>query len=154
MPKRVPAHLLHDMKPAVRKPPGRPVTRRDQLLGERDRSQRLSRAYPDIEQLHIELMFSETGVRAPAPSSQLHILHGAAAAFFRFPCPCADCDGDFDLATEIGTLLENGRGARRTATRAGHMGCRGTRFRNHSTLQSACPTQLKFSLRSEPLVDG
>ena len=41
---------------------------------------------------------------------QLHTLFPSANAFFRFACPCAECDGEFDLTTTIKTLAASGIG--------------------------------------------
>jgi hypothetical protein len=137
------------MKLSPRKNVHKPETRRDRLLVERDRSISLARMFPGIERLRIDLAFSEDSPRMPLPSSQLHTLFGTAAAFFRFPCPCSDCDGDFDLTNEITQLFANKRAGRRSASRSGQLACSGERFRTHPTLHVACPMRLTFTLTSE-----
>lgn len=136
------------MKLVTRKGAGKPVTRRDQLLVDRDRSQPLSQLFPGIEYLRIDLTFTEDSPRGPLPSTQAHTLFGAAAAFFRFPCPCSDCDGDFDLTGDITQLLASKRAGKRPASREGRLTCSGVRFRNHPTLQAACPMKLSYTLKS------
>jgi len=58
-----------------------------------------------VGQLRIELVFDD--VNAHRPSPQQHTLFPAAAAFYRFVCPCTDCDGDFDLKPAVTALLKN-----------------------------------------------
>src|SRR5271155_61957 len=113
------------MRVAVRKSLGAHMPRRDQLLIERTRAATLRDTFPSVGQLHIELIFGDHGLRTP-PSPQLHTLYPAAAAFFRFMCPCAECDGEFDL-TEAVTELVNGSVVRkRAASSSGKLSCGGT----------------------------
>src|SRR5580693_8139140 len=72
------------------------ISGRERLMLERTRSAPLREMFPDVDQLRIELVFDDASAFIPSP--QLHTLYPAAAAFFRFACPCADCDGDFDLS--------------------------------------------------------
>ena len=74
-------------------------------MGERTRSAPLRDVFPDVDQLRIELIFNDTSAYTPSP--QLHTLYPAAPAFFRFACPCADCDGDFDLTGAVASLIES-----------------------------------------------
>lgn len=119
-------------------------------MSEHLRAEPLRKLFPEIERLRIELVFSDPKGHSPRPSSQVHMLFAAAPAFFRFACPCADCDGDFDL-TEAVTALITGPAARKPAASfTGHLSCSGVRFRNHALLHGACPMQLSFQLLSEP----
>ena len=72
------------------------ITGRERLMSERTRSAPLRDVFPNVDQLRIELVFNDASAFIPSP--QLHTLYPAASAFFRFACPCADCDGDFDLS--------------------------------------------------------
>lgn len=111
----------------------------------------LSQLFPEIEQLRIELVFNDPDARSPPPSPQVRTLYSAASAFFRFACPCADCDGDFDLTDAVTTLITNGAGRRkRAASLEGHLSCHGVRFRDHALHQTCCHMQLSFQLRIEP----
>jgi len=101
-------------------------------------------AFPQAGVVHIELNFDDRNGHIPSP--QLHSLYPSARAFFRFACPCADCDGDFDLKPAVTALMEGGptkRTAGRTAT--GQLLCQGTRLRdsNHS---GPCRMELNFRL--------
>ncbi|HVN45511.1 MAG TPA: hypothetical protein VMT66_09660 [Steroidobacteraceae bacterium] len=54
---------------------------------------------------------------------QSHTRHAAACAFFAFPCPYADCDGQFDLSTAVTNAVANP--VHRTT---GELQCSGTRI--------------------------
>jgi hypothetical protein len=77
------------------------------------------------------------------PSSQSHAFYPPAQAFFRFRCPCADCDGEFDLTTNVAQLAATtGRGSR-TVTAQVH--CAGTRARDRAS-GSGCPIELNYRI--------
>ena len=118
-------------------------------MSERLRAPRLRTHVPEIERLCIELVFNDPDGRSPSPSPQLHTLHSAASAFFRFPCPCADCDGDFDLTHVVTTLITRTAGGKRAGSFGGQLSCNGVRFRDH-TVQRGCAMQLNFQLVAEP----
>jgi hypothetical protein len=134
---------------AARKSASGAAPRREQLVSERLHAPRLRNHFPEIERLCIELVFDDPDGRLPSPSPQLHTLHSAASAFFRFPCPCADCDGDFDLTSVVTMLITRTAGAKRAASLGGHLSCNGVRFRDHAAHRT-CPMQLDFQLLAEP----
>jgi hypothetical protein len=119
-------------------------------VGEHLQAPSLSKLFPGIEQLRVELVFNDPNTRFPQPSSQLRTLYPAAPAFFRFACPCADCDGDFDLTGAVTGMVAKGMGRSRTASLDGRVTCQGVRFRDHALLQTPCPMELTFRLRAEP----
>lgn len=122
------------------------ITGRERLLNERTRCAPLREVFPNVDQLRIELVFNDASAFIPSP--QFHTLYPAASAFFRFACPCADCDGDFDLTGAVAALLENSTGRRRIdASSSGGMECRGVRLRDMAG-QKNCPMQLSFRLIS------
>jgi hypothetical protein len=123
------------------------ITGRERLMSERTRSAPLREVFPNVDQLRIELVFNDASAFIPSP--QLHTLYPAASAFFRFACPCADCDGDFDLTGAVAALLlEASAGRRRIdATSSGRMNCQGVRLRDMAG-QKDCPMQLSFRLIS------
>jgi hypothetical protein len=139
------------MKIAVRKSVNPAAQRREMMLSERNRSAALRRAYPDVAQLRIELIFSDQSDHIPSP--QRHILYPAAPAFFRFACPCADCDSDFDLMPVVAKLLDGAPGRKRAATVSGQMSCNGVRLRDRAG-SNACSMQLKFQLVAAPANNG
>lgn len=138
------------MRIAARKNPNAALPRREQLMSEHLRAAALSKVFPEIEQLRIELVFNDPNARSQPPSPQLRTLYSAAPAFFRFACPCADCDGDFDLTDAVTTLISSGAGRARASSIDGHLSCRGVRFRDHPVHQTRCQMQLSFQLRTEP----
>jgi hypothetical protein len=123
------------------------ITGRERLMSERTRCAPLREVFPNVDQLRIELVFNDASAFIPSP--QLHTLYPAAAAFFRFACPCADCDGDFDLTGAVASLLlESSAGRRRIdATSSGRMDCQGVRLRDMAG-EKGCPMQLSFRLVS------
>jgi hypothetical protein len=123
------------------------ITGRERLMNERTRSPPLREVFPNVDQLRIELVFNDASAFVPSP--QLHTLYPAASAFFRFACPCADCDGDFDLTDAVASLLlESSAGRRRIdASSSGRMDCQGVRLRDMAG-QKVCPMQLNFRLIS------
>jgi len=114
------------------------------------RAEPLRKLFPEIQQLRIELSFTDPKTDFPQPSSQRHTLFAAAPAFFRFSCPCADCDGDFDLTDVVTSMITSQVGRKRAASLTGHLSCHGVRFRDHAVLHAFCPMQLSFQLLSEP----
>lgn len=138
------------MRIAARKAPSGAIPRRERLINDRSRAGALRLRFPTIEQLRIELVFNEPDGRSTLPSPQLHTLFGAASAFFRFPCPCADCDGDFDLTEAVNRLITDAARQGRAASVSGHSRCQGMRFRDHAVHQSSCPMQLQFELLAQP----
>jgi hypothetical protein len=138
------------MRFSARKIPNRPLAGREQLMIEHQHAEPLRKLFPEIHQLRIELFFTDLKTHFPQPSSQLRTLFAAAPAFFRFPCPCADCDGDFDLTDAVTAMITGPTGRKRAASITGHLSCQGVRFRDHAALHSSCAMQLSFQLLSEP----
>jgi len=134
---------------AARKSPGVSLLRRDQMLRERMQSPALRQVFPDVGQLRIELVFDD--VNAHRPSPQQHTLFPAAAAFYRFVCPCTDCDGDFDLKPAVTALLKNATWRKQdNITSTGKLTCDGVRIRDRATEHKACSVQLNFKLIATP----
>src|SRR5688572_10547268 len=63
--------------------------------------------YPQFAALRLECEFSDAAVLAPAP--HVMVMHPPAPAFFLFPCPFADCDGEYDLTAAVADLAQIGR---------------------------------------------
>jgi hypothetical protein len=94
-------------------------------------------------------------INAHRPSPQQHTLFPAAAAFFRFVCPCTDCDGDFDLKPAVTALLKNATWRKQDGiTSTGKLSCDGVRIRDRSTDHKACSIQLNFKLIATPRASG
>jgi hypothetical protein len=138
---------------AARKSAGVSLLRRDQMLRERMQTPALRQVFPEVGHLRIELSFDD--VIAHRPSPQQHTLFPAAAAFFRFVCPCTDCDGDFDLKPAVTALLKNATWRKHDSiTASGKLSCDGVRIRDRGTEHKACSIQLNFKLIATPSASG
>jgi hypothetical protein len=109
---------------------------------ERQRRGRLSAAplrerYPDVASVRLEFEFRDRGAFPPA--SQVTVLHPPASAYFSFPCPCNECDGEFDLAAAVESSI-NGKSARDK----GEQPCGGQRTREK--VRSACSVVLEYQV--------
>jgi len=124
-------------------------TKQELLVSERLRAPAVHQVFPHVAQLRIELEFSEARGRASPPSPQFHTLYGGASAFFRFRCPCADCDGDFDLTEPVTALISATANGQPAVFQAGQYACQGVQFRSRPELATLCPLQLKYRVRIE-----
>ncbi len=110
------------------------------LLLRRDRAAAsvLRALFPFLAQLRFELQFDGPTENVPVP--QTHVLHPAARAYFVFPCPYADCDGQFDLAAAVSAALEA------SALRAeGLLECAGLRADVHAS-KRPCGLHLHYTI--------
>ena len=81
-----------------------PADRSLQLRRDRAAAPVLRTLFPALAQLQVELLFeAPTGV---IPVPQRHLLHPPARAYFVFPCPYADCDGQFDMTAAVTAALQ------------------------------------------------
>ena len=94
--------------------------------------------YPQFASLRLECDFTDGGVTAPAP--HVMVLHPPAPAFFLFPCPFSDCDGEFDLTAPVAELAREG-----ATQREGQLRCAGHRAVDRSG-QVACRLTLDYAL--------
>jgi len=100
--------------------------RMDQSRRDRATAPALRAAFPRILELRIELKFEGPIRNAPTPQS--HALYPPAPAFFEYPCPFWDCDGQFDLGGAVKAALAD------TTHRAdGVLECRGSRGGERTT---------------------
>ena len=60
------------------------------------------------------------------------VLHPPAPAYFLFPCPYADCDGEFDLGSAVAQLA-----AHRETHTHGHSSASGQRTRDAPAVRRA-----------------
>jgi hypothetical protein len=115
-----------------------PEGRAERLRRGHASAQALRAAYPSVQQLRLELNFEAASAHAPA--AQSHLLYPPARAFFEFPCPHTDCDGEFDLTAVV----------QRTVTDKAHAShgtimCSGSRAFDHRSKQP-CGLHLKYSV--------
>jgi len=86
-------------------------------------------AFPAAQLVTVELTFMDPEARPPA--AQTHAMHPPARAYFEFPCPYANCDGNFDLNEAVRHLLE------KSSPRAsGSLECQGLRSKDGVTKQA------------------
>ncbi len=112
--------------------------RLDRLRRDRTAALALRTAFPEVEQLRLDLRFE--GAARNTPASQSHVLHPPARAFFEFPCPYADCDGQFNLTAEVAAAV-----ASPDHKFEGALECSGVRARDHATKQP-CKLQLSYTI--------
>jgi hypothetical protein len=115
--------------------------RHDRLRRDRAAAQAIRSAYPTIETLRLELHFE--GSEARVPADQVHVMHPPARAFFEFPCPYADCDGQFNLSEPVGTALGSTK-----KSAIGVMECTGLRAKDQAGRQS-CKLHLHYVITPE-----
>jgi len=133
------------MKLQARKTASISELKRNQRQNDRDRAPPMRSAFPQVEQLRIELNFADRTGRAPSP--QMHILFPPARAFFRFACPCSECDGEFDLSPVVSALVNEAPSSKRSSNRtvSDNLLCEGVRLRNHVSSRP-CPIAVKFKM--------
>jgi hypothetical protein len=112
--------------------------RADRLRRDRAAALALRTAFPAVQQLRLEFNFE--GTSASTPAAQSHVLHPPARAFFTYPCPYADCDGQFDLTEAVSTALA---GPSRQAD--GVVECLGVRARDGASKQP-CLLRLAYTI--------
>ena len=110
----------------------------EQLRRARAASKSLRVAFPTIQQLRLELKF--VAAMANSPGSQSHVLHPPARAFFTFPCPYANCDGQYDLTAAVNAALDD------PAYRAeGMLECGGLRAQKYDS-KNPCQLHLIYTV--------
>ena len=129
------------MKLAALKPQAARQQRQDIWRRDRAAAQTVRRGFPRVERIRFDLTFVDSGAYTPA--AQSHILHPAAQAFFRFPCPYADCDGRFDLHAAVTSVLTQS-----VNSGAGDIECSGHRARDGKSAQH-CGLQLRFTIAAQ-----
>ena len=119
--------------------------RAERLRRDRAATLALREAFPAVQQLRLELKFE--GSAANLPADQSHVLHPPARAFFAFPCPHADCDGQFDLTAAVSAVL-----ADQAAGAKGVQKCPGQRLdRRASRVPCELHLHYTFSVAYQPI---
>jgi hypothetical protein len=111
---------------------------RERQRRDRARTPILRARFPQFASLRVELDFSDTGPFTPAP--QVAVLHPPAPAYFVFPCPYSDCDGEFDLTAAINDMASADQDHCE-----GQMRCAGHR-RVESNVGTPCALTLEFQV--------
>lgn len=87
------------MRLNAHKPAATEESRSERLRRSRAAALAVRATFPNVQQLRLEFRFEGTGSHTPV--AQSHQLYPPARAFFEFPCPHADCDGQFDLTDVV-----------------------------------------------------
>lgn len=115
---------------------------RERQRRERAATQTMKAQYPQFGSLR--LVFDFTGAGAFTPAPQVNVMHPPAKAYFAFPCPLADCDGEFDLSSPVTAIAKDG-----VATIAGHLDCPGQRSVDR-TGRAPCGLGLDYRIEVVP----
>jgi hypothetical protein len=75
---------------------------RERQRRDRAATQPLRIRFPQFASVQLDFDFSDDGQFTPAP--RVTVLHPPATAYFIFPCPYSDCDGEFNLAPVVDAL--------------------------------------------------
>lgn len=126
------------MRLNARKQAAAPESAAERLRRGRAAALTLRAVFPQLQQLRLEFSFEAPG--APTPAAQSHLLYPPARAFFEFPCPHADCDGQFDLTAIVRHAVADGVHASR-----GTLACSGSRAFDHSSRQP-CRLHLVYAV--------
>ena len=115
------------------------------LLRERQRrdratSQPLRVSYPQFASLKLQFEFREQNPEIVAPVPHLLFMHPPSQAYFVFPCPYADCDGEFDLTSAVAELARS-----RESSCDGKQVCGGQRVRDKNG-RGPCQLSLKYTI--------
>jgi hypothetical protein len=108
------------MKLALITPAAKRQERRERLRHAHATARALREVLPAVQHLRLDLLFR--GPDSTTPAMQSHTLHAGARAFFGFPCPYADCDGQFDLSNAVTAAV-----ADPSHRATGELECSGTR---------------------------
>lgn len=106
--------------------------RRDRML-----AQPIRLRYPQVASLRLDFRFVDSSPFPP--TQQLNAMHPPAQAYFLFPCPYEDCDGEFDLSAAIEGLVKDG-----AARCEGSLGCNGQR--SGSKEKFGCTLTLNYTI--------
>jgi hypothetical protein len=108
----------------------------------RDRAiaQVMRNLYPQFASLKLEFEFSEPDPDASAPAPHLLVMHPPSQAYFVFPCPYADCDGEFDLTSAVAELARS-----RGPHSHGSLKCGGQRVRDKNG-RTPCQLTLEYNI--------
>ena len=111
---------------------------RERQRRDRARTPILRARFPQFDSVRLEFDFTDAGPFPPAP--QVAVLHPPAPAYFVFPCPYSDCDGEFDLTSAIDAMADSDR-----ARCEGHMRCAGHR-RVEKSVGTSCALSMEFQV--------
>jgi hypothetical protein len=111
---------------------------RERQRRDRAATQVMRDRFPQFASLRLDFEFSDTGRFTPAP--QVTVLHPPARTYFFFPCPYADCDGEFDLTEAVARLVRDDE-----TQVEGQINCCGQRTGEREQ-RSACHLLLEYTI--------
>jgi hypothetical protein len=120
--------------------------RMDQFRRDRATAPVLRATFPTVEQLRVELKFEAPG--PSTPTSQSHVLYPPARAFFEYPCPYWDCDGQFDLGGAVRAAVADA-----THRAEGVLECQGSRIGDRGSRHS-CLLRLLYEVTATVRQNG
>jgi hypothetical protein len=106
------------------------------------RASAMRQLFPQLAELHVEIEFDDG--TDWAPSAQSFAYFPAARGFFRYPCPCHACDGEFDLTETVARSAGNTRQSRTVRL---DLRCQGRRIRENQPQ----PCEMKAHVRIRAL---
>jgi hypothetical protein len=118
--------------------------RRERRQQDFSRSPALRDRFPGLAEVRIELSFADE--TALPPSMQSYCYFPAARAFFRYPCPCHACSGEFDVGAIIAAAAEDS--ARGPHDQSENLACAGVRA--HGTDTVPCPIRAEIRVHTIP----
>lgn len=135
--------------PATAAPNGSVARQRrtdDDLRRARTAAQALRTAFPQVQQLRIELSFLDASSISPAP--QVHTLYPPARAFFTYRCPHSDCGGEFEMAEIVRTAVSG-----KSHEARGSLPCTGARPGERGS-KRPCELRLVYAISAHLSGDG
>jgi hypothetical protein len=114
---------------------------RERQRRERAATPTLAACHPQLSLLRLDFKFIDVGPFMPAPQSTS--LHPPARAYFVFPCPYSDCDGEFDLSTQIAQMIGNDE-----SHSEGQLACAGSRHHGVRGV-GACGLTLEYQVEAK-----
>ena len=118
---------------------------RERQRRDRATAQVMRAMYPQFASLKLEFDFGSR-IRTSAPAPHLLVMHPPSQAYFVFPCPYADCDGEFDLGSVVAELARSRREAHVTERAK----CGGQRVRDKNGRTPASSARIHHRTGHEP----
>jgi hypothetical protein len=115
--------------------------RGERLRTARAAAQKLRSAFPTTTLVNVQLRFLPA--TAPLHAEQSFVLYPGAQAYFAYPCPYGDCDGIYDLNSEVNRTLGSGK-----ATVSDTIECAGTRSRDGLPAQP-CGLRVSYTITAQ-----
>jgi hypothetical protein len=114
---------------------------RDRLKLEGGAAPPLRAVHPQLAEVRVEFAFEDGTTRAPSDVAFAYF--PAARGFFRYPCPCHTCNGEFDLTGQVAELAD--RSGNQQRSRRVTLSCTGERLQDSGEI-GACPVNARIRL--------